>query len=185
MCGNRLRKSENLVGYSILTIPETTKSLSALRHRAARALLLVVSKGSNLKFNPQKSQGTWPEEMAFSSQVLSDRRNCFFLQVLPHFLTLTTLFKSCPHNNITPNTSIFSAGTKKETHSHLAVDEHWKQNCSHIPHLFFILKELSSMHNLQGLCKKKKKAKGSEVWIYEEWVNKFNSISLQAWVRQQ
>lgn len=46
------------VGYSTLTIPETTKSLSAFRHRAARALLLVVSKGSDLKFNLQKGQGT-------------------------------------------------------------------------------------------------------------------------------
>lgn len=58
MCGNGRRKSENLVSYSTLTIPETTESLTALRHRAARALFLVVSKGSDLKFNLQKCQGT-------------------------------------------------------------------------------------------------------------------------------
>lgn len=133
-------KPENLVGYSIPTIPETRESLLALRHRAARALLLVVSTGPNLKFNWQKGQGTWPEEMPFSSQVLSDGRNCFYLQVLSHFHTLTTLFKSCPHHNITPTTSIFNVGTKKETHSHLALDECCKQNVGFAPtfHTFYL-----------------------------------------------
>lgn len=112
--------------------PRAKREPVCTQMQAARALLLVVSKGSNLKFNLQKSQGTWPEEMSFSSQVLSDGRNYFFLQVLSHFHILTTLFKSCPHNNITPTTSIFSAGTKKDTHSHLAADECWKEKL--LPH---------------------------------------------------